>query len=111
MKKAIITVLLSGVLCFFVSIPVLAEEQGMTGEDFEPGEFGDDDIDMDIDLGGGHSGMHTAGGMDDFDFDTGEEETSNDTGTEDLGGEEAGSTLPSPDELGVGDFTDNNIEF
>ncbi len=88
-----------------------AEEQGMSGEDFEPGEFGDDDIDMDIDLGGGHSGMHTAGGMDDFDFDTGGEETFSDTGAEDLGGEETGGALPSPDELGAGDFTDNNIEF
>ena len=84
-----------------------AEEEGMTepesGDMFDGG-----DMDVDLDLGGGHSGMHTAGGFDDFDLG-GEEETG---GEEDLGGEtEGGDTLPSPDELGAGDFTDNTMEF
>ena len=87
-----------------------AEEEGLTGEDFEPGESGDD-FDMDIDLGGGHSGMHTAGGLDDFDL--GENETVFEEptgGEEDLGGGTE-TSLPTPDELGAGDFTDNNMEF
>mgnify|MGYP003303799425 CR=1 FL=1 len=83
-----------------------AEEEGMVNPESDD-MFDDGDVDVDLDLGGGHSGMHTAGGLDDFDLGSDEE-----TGGEDLGGEEAGGdNLPSPDELGAGDFTDNTMEF
>ena len=87
-----------------------AEEAGdVEDKDFGAEDFGDDN-DVDIDFGGG---MHTAGGSGLDNLDLGGEETTDtsDTGAEDLGGEETLGELPSPDSLGAGDFTDNNIEF
>ena len=82
------------------------EEGGGMGEESEDMFDGD----MDLDLGGGHSGMHVGGGdFDDF-GDEGSEEVFG--GEEEIGGEEAGAdNLPTPDELGAGDFTDNTAEF
>lgn len=86
-----------------------AEESGeVEDKDFGSEDFGDDN-DVDLNIGGG---MHTAGGggFDDFDLG-GEETTTSDLGGEDLGGEETLGELPSPSDLGAGDFTDNNMEI
>ena len=89
----------------------LAEKEEGGFEEEEPS--GDEDLDLGF---GSGSGIHTSGGGDDFDFgdeDFGDEEGDLDLGGDlDTGGEEgATDSLPTPDELGAGDFTDNGMEI
>ena len=81
-----------------------AEESGVDTTDDELRAMGGDD---DLDFGGIGSGMHTSspGGMSDMDFND------NDLGSEEGESPEVEtetSSLPTPDQLGAGDFTDLN---
>ena len=91
-------------------IELAEKEEGGLEEEESSG-----DEDLDLGLGSG-SGIHTSGGGDDFDFgdeDFGDEEGDLDLGGDlDTGGEEGVTdSLPTPDELGAGDFTDNGMEI
>ena len=68
------------------------------GGDFDLGDEGEDDFD----LGGGFSG-----GGGDFDFGDDDFDLGGDFEAPDEGGaEDAGDELPSPSDLGAGDFTE-----
>ena len=113
-KLKALKILLSTVVSDSEITDIIQEEIEMAEkeEDSGMGEESEDmfDGDMDLDLGGGHSGMHVGGGdFDEFGDEGGEDL---DFGEEEAGGEEAGAdNLPTPDELGAGDFTDNTAEF
>ena len=97
-------------------ITKVIEEEIELAQQQEASEYGEEEVDdfSDEDLGGGHSGMHVGGGggSDFSDIDLGDEDYGEEPGEETESGEEGGGeSLPSPEELGDMDFTDNNMEF
>jgi hypothetical protein len=68
-------------------------------EDFDFGDEGSDDFDLGGSFGGG-------GGGGDFDFGDDDFDLGDDFEAPDEGGGDTGDELPSPSDLGAGDFTE-----
>ena len=116
-KLRILKTLISPIVADSEITKVIEEEIELAQQQEQEGGMGEEDMDDfgDEAFGGGHSGMHIGGGMNDFvDLDDFGDEGSigDESGTEGDFGEEGGTdSLPNPSELGDMDFTDNNMEF